>query len=365
MMKRTAVLYSSPFLMLLVMCSLVLSVVNSYAGSKLHCDQPKYDFGTMIGQYQIVHEFVLKNKGDDPVKVLQIENCCGVTSTIIPMEIPPGSSAVCKVVFTTLNRYGKQDKQILIATNNRKKPYVELKMVGELIRPVKISPRIVYFGNLLVDSSFSQVVAVTNQLQKSIQLKSVSSSISSVRALVTESNERDWKIQLSTSEILDVGKLSGRIHLNFSSGTMNVPVVGMIKPIIQVVPGALRFSDSSERLIERLIMLRSEDDRPFDVLFADFENTEGSVEMKKLTDSRWQCRLSVESGSISDESALRVLTSCQSQPEIIFPLKKIEKKVWSMRLGVAPEIDEKTGAEQVGLGWRVRKLIHGGNSCKH
>ena len=304
-----------------VLCFLYLFVANLVAGSpRIVCDAPKYDFGTVIGGEPISHEFILVNQGDETVKISKIKNCCGLNSSIIPMGITPGSNAVCKVVFTTRNRYGQQDKQILIASNDRKHPYYELKMVGTLLRAVDFSPRFIRLGILLPDCEISQIITATNLLAKSVELESVSSSIKGITVEVVESAERGWTIRLQTAPPLAVGKLNGSIHLGFSSGTVNVPMVGTVKPVIQVVPEQIRFSTRSKNATERLVMLRSGDERPFEVLFADLENTSGSIDVVKLADDRWQCQLSIVPDGLSPDSALRIMTSSKFQPEITVPL---------------------------------------------
>ncbi|WP_136083366.1 DUF1573 domain-containing protein [Pontiella desulfatans] len=62
---------------LLSLCFLNLFVaIPSLARPKLGCESPKYDFGTVIGQEKIPHEFILKNTGDEPVVVSRIKTCC-------------------------------------------------------------------------------------------------------------------------------------------------------------------------------------------------------------------------------------------------------------------------------------------------
>ncbi len=308
-------------LKILSLCFLCLFVANNaVAAPRMECSSPKYDFGTVIGGEPISHEFILTNRGDEPVKIAKIKNCCGVKSTIVPMEIAPGSIAVCKVVFTTRNRYGKQDKQILIASNDRKHPYYELKMVGTLLRAVEFSPRFVRLGTLLQDGSTAQAITATNLLDKAVVLESVSSSIKGITAEVAESAERGWTIRLRTSPPLALGKLNGSIQLNFSSGTVRVPVIGTVKPIIQVVPEAIAYSSRSTNNVERLVMLRSGDGRSFEVLSARLENAEGSVGMKQLSETRWQLKVAVVPDSLLSTSTVRVETSCKGQPKITVPL---------------------------------------------
>ena len=103
-----------------------------------------------------------------------------------------------KAIFTTKSRYGKQNKQILIATNDRKKPYFELKIVGTLLKPVEYMTRLIRLGTLLPDSQITQTIAATNLLEKTVELQSVKSTIKGVEVEAVESNERDWLIRLST-----------------------------------------------------------------------------------------------------------------------------------------------------------------------
>ena len=284
------------------------------------CDAPKYDFGTLIGSEKITHEFVLWNRGSSPVVIAKIKNCCGVKSSITPMVILPGSNAVCKAVFTTRNRYGKQDKQILIASNDRKHPYFELKMIGTLLRPVELSPRLVRLGSLLPDSEINETITATNLLDEAVMLESVKSTIPGIVAEVADADRisalrRSWTIRLNSSEPLVVGKFNGMIHLNFSSGTVKVPVIGTVKPVIQVVPEEITYSSRSANTIERLVMLRSGDGCPFEIVSATL--SEGSVEIKKLAEGRWQLKVAVVPDSLSEGSAVQVQTSCKSQSVIM------------------------------------------------
>lgn len=311
-------------LALCFLCSLAANDV--VAAPRIECRSPKYDFGTVIGGASITNAFILWNRGDEPVIISKIKNCCGVKSTIVPMEIAPGSNAVCKAVFNARNRYGPQDKQILIASNDRKHPYYELKMVGTLLKPVEFTPRFVRLGSLLQDGEILQTITVTNLLEKAVELKSVSSTIKGITAKAVGGiadpamEQRSWTIHLKTSPPLAVGKLSGSIQLDFSSGTVNVPVIGTVKPVIQTTPEKIQFATRSSNATERLVMLRSGDGRLFDILSANLENSDGSVDVVKLSDNRWQCRLSIVPNKLLPGSVLRIMTSSKFQPEITVPL---------------------------------------------
>ena len=311
--------FNHPVRVMWYLCFLGFLAATSSSGKpRLHCDAPAYDFGTRISGGSITNEFILTNKGSEPIKISKIKDCCGVKSSVPSLEIAPGSKITCKSIFTTRNRYGKQNKQILVATNDRKKPYYELKMVGTLLRPVEFKPRFIKLNNQLSDATVDYTITATNILKKTITLDSVASTIPGIHAEVVGDHARNWVIQLSSSGSLPVGKLSGRILLNYSSGTITVPVFGAVKPIIQVAPDRIQLSSRSSTPVKRMVMLRS--DRPFSISETKLENASGSVELKELSDGKHQLSLSIDPSSVKQEAKLVVETSCPSRPIIEIPV---------------------------------------------
>lgn len=324
-MKRILLSFNRPVLFpFWSWCFLYLFVaIPSFSAPRIVCDSPKYDFGTVIGQNEITHTFILWNRGDESVKISGIKNCCGTESSITPMEILPGSNAVCTSIFTTRNRYGPQDKQILIASNDRKNPYYELKMIGTLLKSVECSPRLLRLGNLLPDSKIMQTITATNRLEKVVMLESVKTSIRGMSAEVMDGggdSVRSWTIHLSTSNSLPVGKISGQIRLKFSSGSVNVPVIGTVNPFIQVVPEQVQIVSGLDHPVERLVMLRGGSDRLFDILSAELLHADGQVEILKLAETRWQLKLSISSGTIESGARLKIKTTCEGQTVIEIPI---------------------------------------------
>lgn len=348
-----------PVFILFSLCSFLAASID--AAPKIECDMPKYDFGKIIGPEQITHEYVLWNRGDEPLAIVKIDDCCGMESTVKPMTVQPGSNAVCTAVFTTKTRYGKQQKQIRLSTNDMKNRYFDLWMTGILLKPVEFTPRFIRLGDLLPDSAVSETITATNLLDEAVTLESVSTTIKGIEAELVYSahcrtgmaedvglrsaslasrpaveagraesvpflhnndthSTRVWTIRITSLEPLVVGEINGQVQLNFSSGTVTVPVVGDVQPIIQAVPDWIRFPAGSTKTVERVVMLRSGDGRPFDILSAELGNADGSVETQKLADGRWQVKVSVRPNSIQPDAGLSVKTTCSLQAVVGIPL---------------------------------------------
>lgn len=336
-MKKIILPLNHVGLLLVALC--VFTVDPGFAAPRIECANPTYDFGTQISGQAITNRFILSNAGDEPLEIVQIKNCCGVETKVAPMTVPPGSNAVCSSVFNTNNRYGVQDKQILLVTNDKMNLYYDLRMTGTLRKPVEFEPRYIQLKNVLPDSVVSETITVTNLHDAAISLKSVSTTVKGLDVVVVRDEasrlhetagkgadkistpRRSWTILLKSSEaLLPVGQISGKVRLNFSTGTVDVPVVGNVNPIIQATPEQIQLSSDSTSEVTRLIMLRSGDERAFDVISAELKEVEGSVEISRQSRGIWKVSIRVKPASVHAEAAVVIKTSLASRDVILIPL---------------------------------------------
>jgi hypothetical protein len=169
---------------------LVYFVVASscFAGPEIECAKKIFNFGTMHDGQTVEHTYIITNSGDKVLNIGKIRACCGSVAVISATTIEPGKSADLTAKLRLRNRYGKQDKNIFIASDDPKMPYLQLKFIGEVKRRVVVSPRSVRFKDLKVGQSAEQVVTVTSTLPMNI-IKVESSS----KAFLTTKNTKSTK----------------------------------------------------------------------------------------------------------------------------------------------------------------------------
>ena len=63
------------------------------ADPAIFCEEPSYDFGTQDSSQTVTHEFVILNKGDADLEILQARPSCGCTVANISQKIVPTSSS--------------------------------------------------------------------------------------------------------------------------------------------------------------------------------------------------------------------------------------------------------------------------------
>jgi hypothetical protein len=225
------------------------------------------------------------------------------------------------VVFDLSSRRGAQNKQVWLACDDPEHPYLDLRLTGIHRGAIEATPEALRFDKVVAGRSEIKVLTVTNLLEEAVSLSSITSDVKGVEAELIESAGRSWVIQVTAKPVSAQDRMNGALHLNFSSGTVRVPVWGSAVPLIKPVPAQIVFPAGSETSVERLVVLSSSDERPFEVVSADLIHAGGEVALKKLRPDRWQCTLSVMPSSIRAGAALHIVTDCDEQPEVTVPLE--------------------------------------------
>lgn len=304
-------------LLLIAVCCVIAT--SAVAAPRVECDAPNYDFGTLIGQDELVHEFTVWNRGDSELVINKVRACCGMKASMGSMTIAPGSNAACRVVFDLSGRRGEQNKQVWLATNDPGHPYLDLRLTGVHKSAIDVVPSRISLGTLVKGSEAVQMLIATNLMNESVALLSVSSDVEGVRAEIIESTARSWAVRVIAMSTAVTNRLSGSVELNFSSGPIRIPIRGAVVPSIQSVPERIVFRAGLETALSRLVMLSG--DTSFDIISAKLVNAKGKVDLDQLHEDHWRCSLVIEPASVGTGAFLRVQTDCADQPEIIIPLE--------------------------------------------
>ncbi|MBB6611965.1 DUF1573 domain-containing protein [Pontibacter sp. Tf4] len=107
------------FYFIALFCLLLVSFGASAQG-ELSFEKGTHDFGTIAEGTQATYEFKVKNVGDQPVVIANVQPSCGCTTpdwTKTP--ILPGKTGVIKAVYNSTGRPGPFYKSIAVTTNGK------------------------------------------------------------------------------------------------------------------------------------------------------------------------------------------------------------------------------------------------------
>ncbi|MCK5835416.1 MAG: DUF1573 domain-containing protein [Lentisphaeria bacterium] len=308
-----------------VLIVFVLAVTSLWSAPTISCNQKIYKFGSKDESETIKHEFVLTNRGDTMLHFGKVRACCGAKATVAKKELKPGESVPLLFEMKLKGRKGKLDKNIFIASDDPKTPYLNLKIKGKVEQYYKISERFFRLGDLLSSGSFSEKVTLTPNKNFPFEIKKVESNKANV---VVKHQLKDgcWNLFIKGAAPFEVGRFSCRLKIHTTNALfpiITVYVSAKISGILSVTPKEIILSKRDKPQI-RFISIRTKGDK-FKVLN---EELPVGVKLVKKNPQRgnslaksWIYSFEFDSNALKNESELKLKTDVIGEEVIVIPVR--------------------------------------------
>ncbi len=120
---------------------------HSGPAPKVVVDQTDYDFGALDMAAKGSHDFLFRNAGDAPLKLVSGGTSCRCTlSELGQEEIPPGGSTKVAITWKPMDKTGPYQQTAKILTNDPARPQVTLSISGRITVAVQLSPTELVFS---------------------------------------------------------------------------------------------------------------------------------------------------------------------------------------------------------------------------
>ncbi len=244
------------------------------AAPVIAADQTEYNYGQVDETVMVEYTFSIRNRGDAPLAISQVETSCGCTSTQIGgKSLAPGESTPLTVRFNPRGRRGKQDKQVLISSNDPRQPKLVLKLTGTVTADVDCQPQRVDFIDIKERDRVERTVTVTIASGVNARVTGVSSSSDFIEADIAGTDAgKDTRVIVSTVPPLPPGVIRSAITITTNHPkypAITLPVQIHVPSDITIVPGAISLSldDGQSNIPSTMVIsLRSRSGRPFRVV---------------------------------------------------------------------------------------------------
>jgi hypothetical protein len=138
---------------LMAVTVLLLLVVGDRisAAPQIVVDQPRWNFGAVTNCIQLKHEFIIRNSGDEPLRISQVISSCNacLQAGINQTNIPPGGTAVVRSYLDLRRLSGPETREIMLDSNDPKMPSYVLELAVVAVPCYRIEP-------LAIDLDLSQ-----------------------------------------------------------------------------------------------------------------------------------------------------------------------------------------------------------------
>jgi len=103
-------------------------------------DSPLYAVSVQSGS-TVTHTFLLRNLGDQTLKITGVRTSCGcTTATLVKTDLPPGDSVGLEATVNTVGFTGTVDRTVTIQSNDPLNPSFVLRLSITILAPVAVDP---------------------------------------------------------------------------------------------------------------------------------------------------------------------------------------------------------------------------------
>jgi hypothetical protein len=201
----------------------LLMATTAFAAPELSVIEPNFNFGTIVQGKKVQHNFVIKNSGDAPLQIKDLNIACGCTAAKPSASVvAPGRSAEIQVVFDSTNFSGKVQKSVAVVSNAGKAPNYVLTMEGSILEPLQSAPRQINLGAVKAGVAKQASVTITNRDSAPVKILSVTLTSNTLQ-LKTNIKKTELKlndtgtIELNFTPRSDAKIMSGYLHITTDS----------------------------------------------------------------------------------------------------------------------------------------------------
>ena len=313
---------------------------KDYSPPVLAVSELSYDFGTVFKGEEVVHKFVIENKGGSDLLLNKIKPSCGCTYVDHDKKIAPGAKGfVTLKVNTSKLRPGKQSKRAEIFSNDPKNPKQQVTIKGTVSTAFKAEPAAPRF-EVLKGTKETKTVSLKKTSKMEFKIKEVKTQNQRV-AVELKEIKADEEYELLVTANPDAQSknpyLSDRIIVEVEGAdgrtmSQDIPVTIRFKDLVSVTPRTLYFRrnevkplrEKKTEKITKVVTIKSEGDDGHVFKITGVEVTEKAFKPKieTITEGK-EYKITVELDSLPEDATVRSLkgdlkitTDEPSKPEI-------------------------------------------------
>lgn len=293
---------------------------------RLVCPEPEYAFGVATNTRDIIHDFVIRNDGDAPLKIAKVKLPCGcMLLRLMDDSLDPGEETVLRARFPLQGLSGPQRKHIVLLTNDPHSPMTTLLLTGEAIAELDIRPRQLFWGNLREDAAVEKTVEVRFHDDEDYHVVGVEAPSPLFAAEVeTIDGKPANRIKVRTMPPLARGSFQGALmiltdHPRFA--TLAVPMSGRVIGDLYAIPGEIVLAPASQP-VTRTLMIYSSRKQKFSVLGVKTPATNIEVKVKSSLFSGRRVELrNIVPDKALDGQGIVIMTDYAPMKELTVPLR--------------------------------------------
>lgn len=264
--------------------------VASPEGASWSLDSASHDFGTTWAGTMMTHTFIVTNKGNDVLKILEAKPRCACSvSEDYTREIPPGGQGNIPFKLNTALKSGQVSESLVIKTSDPVQPYMTIEMRGfvkticklEVIDDSVAKPGTTEFANIRNTAANFGRVKTDQKVWRKIRMENTSGQPLDLKLQGINQPTPRFKAELKEIKPRELFELSVTGEPPFPSGYTNgmisfttgiaeqsefqVGIYAYVPPRIEVMPPRMVVNPKYPIQTMRSLKVNNNGDRHFEI----------------------------------------------------------------------------------------------------
>lgn len=210
-------------------------------------DEMLFDFGYAQHQQTITHIFKLKNVGNQPLDILDVDSSCSCTAALLSEKtILPGETAEIEAKFETEYRRGRQTSTIKVNTNDSDTPVIHFTLTGVVAGLARVVPNNLHLKHISNQENIHKTIEIYDPGDGRLKVKSIQSSSPYIKTRVRHIYKDGLiaKIFVTIKPGLPFGELEEKLTIlteGYRYPHVEVLVTGQVVGAIRLTPDQFFF----------------------------------------------------------------------------------------------------------------------------
>jgi hypothetical protein len=295
------------------------------------------DFGVVTKGEVIKADFVIRNTGTAPLEITQVRPTCGCTVAKHDRVIAPGATGTIHAEVETASFSGPNSKAVLVFSNDPDNPQVNLVVKFDARAFVEVYPRPLLSFNVLQGEPATDKVVVATADGSPLRITGADTGGGPFKVAYRELPEKEripslkgqqWEVSVTVPADAPQGMLNQKITLKTSNPKapeVSVSVSGIVRPIIQVVPGEINFGtiQATAPVGRNVVLISNRQDAKLELTSVEVDNKAFTAEVIPLTaGQRYQVAVTLGAGAPkgTHRTTVRIATNDPARPRIEVPV---------------------------------------------
>ena len=227
------------------------------SGPKAVAVEPVKDAGSVPKGEKVVHEFAIRNDGDETLQITDVQAACGCTATTYDRTIEPGKTGVVRAELDTATFSGGIAKSVTAYTNDPAAPKIELTIKAKVEPLLAVRPG---YGRFVKQdpSGLGKVEQIVwSPKGQPFEITKVESPYPFLAVTYRPATDEDrqevnapsggYVVELALDyTTAPVGAIADNVTIHTSHATqkiVQIPVSGFVRPPVAVTPPVVDFGD--------------------------------------------------------------------------------------------------------------------------